>query len=121
MSCAVYNCKSGSHAFDRKIKLFSFPQDPEIKRKWLVACRRTEGELKVEKAQVCELHFGPGYIENRVTRKTTKNVTPRMMKRLVKGSIPTLHLDLEKRIQKKTFNFWTQCQPSTSEPNPKMP
>lgn len=57
-------------------------------------------------ARICEIYFTSDCFEDKLT-KPRSNVKPHMIHRLIQGSIPTLFLNLEKRREKKTYNYWT--------------
>jgi len=48
-TCCIRNCKSrtGGATKTKDIKFFSFPQNPAVKKKWLEACHREEGNLNM--------------------------------------------------------------------------
>ena len=86
-TCGVLSCKNAYvHGPDNNNLVFhSFPNDEEVRKSWIIACRNPNITTKNEKCKrnfVCEKHFTndcyPG--------KGTKN------KRLKKGSKPTKYL-----------------------------
>ncbi|XP_011883397.1 PREDICTED: THAP domain-containing protein 1-like [Vollenhovia emeryi] len=103
--CAVPNCQNRSRCFLQKenIKLYQFPQEPDVQQKWLEACGRKEGDIKLRKAAICEMHFTPDCFENKLTQPRSQHVEPRMIRRLKKGSLPTLYLILGKKDRRE---FW---------------
>ncbi|KYN03089.1 hypothetical protein ALC62_06078 [Cyphomyrmex costatus] len=107
--CAVLNCKSRSRCLFEKegITFFYFPKDTYLKQKWLESCGRKPGDKKLIAARICSIHFTSDCFEDKLTKPSRSNVKPRMIRRLIQGSIPTLFLNLEKRRQKKIYNYWT--------------
>ena len=80
-ACAVRGCSSSSTSGN--VSLFKFPDQLDLKAKWLKAINR-EG-LKVDSHKVCELHFE----SDRVLRYATTS-------RLRFESVPTLKLEFTK-------------------------
>lgn len=99
-ACCVRNCRSRSGRSIRENKnvlLYYFPKERELRRQWLEACQRKEGDIKLSCAAVCERHFVPDCIEEKWTQQRSKN-QPRVIRRLKKGSIPTELLNIPKEI-----------------------
>jgi len=49
--CAIPNCINRSRCLFQKegIKLFVFPREVDLQQKWLEACRRKTGNIKLDK------------------------------------------------------------------------
>ncbi|XP_071572656.1 uncharacterized protein [Temnothorax nylanderi] len=95
-TCCVRNCKSrsGGATKTKDIKFFPFPQNRELKEKWLEACHREEENLNINSSYICKRHFSSDCMENKWTKPRILNTKARLMRRLKPGSIPTQLLDL---------------------------
>ncbi|XP_024879548.1 THAP domain-containing protein 5-like [Temnothorax curvispinosus] len=70
-TCCVRNCKSrsGEATKTKDIKFFPFPQNRELKEKWLETyCYREEENLNINSASICERHFSSDCTENKWTK-----------------------------------------------------
>lgn len=72
--------------FDKTIRFFRFPNDPEAKRSWMKACGK--GQFEVMYARICSLHFTEDdwRLQDRIMN------TPMNKRLLDKNAIPSLHL-----------------------------
>lgn len=59
--CMVRRCNSGHGKNREKKNLFSAPKDLDLRKKWQIAIRRNDIELK-SGFRVCEKHFLPDQI-----------------------------------------------------------
>ncbi|XP_011700993.1 PREDICTED: uncharacterized protein LOC105457806 [Wasmannia auropunctata] len=108
-SCFIKNCKSHTnYVFNKCVKYFSFPQDPELRLKWLEACRR-DGNFKVTHERVCEIHFSSDCIEYRTSKPRSAHISPKIVRTLKKGSVPTELLDLPNKKRKLLHSFESTC------------
>lgn len=57
--CCVPHCTSNSTKTDQELSFHTFPRDPVISKKWIVAIRRDVGiDFRINKeTRVCSLHF----------------------------------------------------------------
>ncbi|XP_018360973.1 PREDICTED: uncharacterized protein LOC108759820 [Trachymyrmex cornetzi] len=103
-ACCIKNCKSRSSGiFSTNIMFYTFPKDEELHKTWLKACDK-DPNYKIKHERVCELHFKPYCIKNKMTMQLKGN-TPRVIHRLEKGSVPTELLNVPKARQKYLYSF----------------
>ncbi|XP_018400046.1 PREDICTED: THAP domain-containing protein 5-like [Cyphomyrmex costatus] len=95
--CSVRHCKirSSGPSKAKNTKFFWFPKNQTLKKAWLQAINRSEEELNINCAKVCQHHFSPDCLEERWTKLRNKDTKSRNIVRLKIGSIPTLLLDVQ--------------------------
>ncbi len=81
--CAVAVCNDKS-----KLTYHRFPSDPQLRKAWIVACRRKD-PFDPDKVRICERHFLPSDYD-RDLRHELLNLPLRKLLR--PGSIPTQNL-----------------------------
>ena len=117
--CCIPLCKNSTYDRDKiktGIGFFSFPSDPELKKRWvqiLSKYRRKGGAdtFSIKKStKVCEFHFSISCIN--VSFNTGK-------KSLVKGSVPSIfkfkQVEIKKKRKSPTKRFVVESESETSE------
>ncbi|KYN29442.1 PREDICTED: THAP domain-containing protein 1 A [Trachymyrmex cornetzi] len=92
--CCIRNCKTRTGRAEESSKVYYFPKEPNLRKKWLEACKRKEEELKQTYSVVCERHFLADCIEEKWTEQRLKNQS-RVIRRLKKDAVPTEYLNIE--------------------------
>ncbi|KAH8019855.1 hypothetical protein HPB51_022827 [Rhipicephalus microplus] len=89
--CCVPQCR-GNYDSTRKVRVFRFPHDEELCRKWVRAVPR-ENFSPTQYSRVCELHFQPedimyetSYVDDRTGRTVT---APLPSSRIRPGAVPS--------------------------------
>ncbi|XP_049269019.1 uncharacterized protein LOC119382267 [Rhipicephalus sanguineus] len=89
--CCVPQCR-GNYDSTYKVRVFRFPQDDELRRKWLRAIPR-DSFIPSQYSRVCELHFAPEDITQEasyIDEETGRTVTaPLLSPRILPGVIPS--------------------------------
>ncbi|XP_035209355.1 THAP domain-containing protein 1 B-like [Stegodyphus dumicola] len=89
--CCVPLCK-GNYNGGPRVHVFSFPRDPELKKKWIYSIKRDNFE-PTKNSKVCELHFSPCDIEKETymhLEETGETLSaPLKIPRLRKDAVPT--------------------------------
>ncbi|XP_018308510.1 uncharacterized protein [Mycetomoellerius zeteki] len=99
-TCCVKNCKNRtSSAFYNNVVFYSFPQDADLRRKWLEACGKDLNH-QIKHERVCGVHFKPEC----VLKSQSTLVKPRIRYLLKRGSVPTELLELPNIRQKR---YWS--------------
>ncbi|XP_045110304.1 uncharacterized protein LOC123504081 isoform X2 [Portunus trituberculatus] len=109
-TCCVPYCK-GNYKTGPRVSVYRFPQQPELRRKWLQAIKRKPftptRHSRVSTIQVCELHFIPADYEHETShfdersgrRLTAKLNVPRLKKDAVPTQIPSCPTYLSSSVQ----------------------
>ncbi len=84
-TCAVAVCKT---PHPPETSLHKFPKDPEIRKKWVAACKRKDN-FKVDSAIVCSRHFTADCFDRDLRSELLEKKRGRILKG---GSIPTINL-----------------------------
>ncbi len=62
--CAVSTCSNSGRKTDRSVSYHTFPKRIDIRRQWIIACKRADG-FNPEIARVCSEHFcDEDYVRN---------------------------------------------------------
>ncbi|XP_045110305.1 uncharacterized protein LOC123504081 isoform X3 [Portunus trituberculatus] len=104
-TCCVPYCK-GNYKTGPRVSVYRFPQQPELRRKWLQAIKR-KPFTPTRHSRVCELHFIPADYEHETShfdersgrRLTAKLNVPRLKKDAVPTQIPSCPTYLSSSVQ----------------------
>ncbi|XP_071640111.1 uncharacterized protein [Temnothorax longispinosus] len=92
-SCVVTGCTSGYGSNPEHVHFFTIPKNPESKKLWKTAIRRTDSFVKSSRA-VCEKHFRKEQImwKRELLDPTGRvlGVTQYKIPRLIPGSVPSI-------------------------------
>lgn len=55
--CAISTCSNNSRRTDKSISYYTFPKRTDIRKQWIVACKRADSYFNPENARVCSEHF----------------------------------------------------------------
>ena len=100
MKCVIKSCKSSNyHAsnYHETLTFHKIPKDIILRNKWLKAIHRNPQEFSVNSSACCSRHFEPHYYITSLKGSLLHTST----KKLKKGAIPTLFLDLEETSWKE--------------------
>ncbi|XP_071574457.1 uncharacterized protein [Temnothorax nylanderi] len=104
-SCCIKNCKNRTCDGDAKgITFFRFPKETSIRQQWLDACKQTETSLKVDSARICSDHFDTNCFIMEFTKRRSKNIPAKELRRLKKGSVPCKMLTLNAERKRKRMS-----------------
>ncbi len=84
-TCAVAVCKT---PHPPETSLHKFPKDPDLRRKWIQACKRKDA-FNAQSAIICSRHFSPDCFERDLRSELLHKKKARILK---PGSIPTINL-----------------------------
>ncbi|XP_044262142.1 THAP domain-containing protein 5-like [Tribolium madens] len=88
--CSVAICKSNAQKAKRggeKIKFFSFPKNPEIRKEWVRRCHRKD-KWDPRNKRICSKHFTDGDYQDSLQAKLL-NIRPEKLK---PTAVPSLYL-----------------------------
>ncbi|KFM79827.1 THAP domain-containing protein 1, partial [Stegodyphus mimosarum] len=90
-SCAVYGCSNTNRKTKGTgIRYFSFPNNPDLINKWLIACKRKD-KVNVKYACVCSQHFNANSYHITMRQRLLNYVAPKC--RILKpDAVPTENL-----------------------------
>ena len=89
--CCIVNCRS-NYTGEESTKVFSFPKEEDLKKRWIRFVNRTDWEL-TSSSYICIKHFEEKYHEKgKISKRLAVNVKP---------VVPTI-LDLKKVISKNS-------------------
>ncbi|XP_077277026.1 uncharacterized protein LOC143905466 [Temnothorax americanus] len=118
--CFVNNCKNRtSHVFNKKVVFYTFPQDPDLRSKWLKACQKNK-EYKDKNERICEVHFQLNCFEERMIKPRSEGIEPHVQRGLKKESIPTEFLNLLNDRHKRLYPFEKSYDSNGVEPSQKL-
>ncbi|XP_035227610.1 THAP domain-containing protein 2-like [Stegodyphus dumicola] len=90
--CAVATCR-GNYKNGPKVAVFKFPNETELRMKWIRSLRRKDGFQPTKHTRVCELHFRSDEIIREIEMYDEKSAklikAPISRPRLKKGCIPS--------------------------------
>ncbi len=106
--CSAVGCDTGRDdklPKDPNVHLFSFPSDPEMVRKWVLALKR-DNFSPTKYSRVCSTHFHDDCLEwrrtDRTTRRSKNRSEFRQKPRLVHSAVPTIFPGLPWYLSKTT-------------------
>ncbi|XP_065091128.1 uncharacterized protein LOC135712072 [Ochlerotatus camptorhynchus] len=85
--CFISGCRTHKDYYERGVAMFSYPRDPDLIIAWNIACSREQGFRPPRYACVCEKHFNPSEIHEKLSGRC----------KLQRGAVPTRFLDGWKR------------------------
>jgi len=91
-SCAVSLCNSTHRTMIKipELTFHKFPTNKTIRSIWISKCKRKD-KINVKNAVICSLHFKK---EDVIIDRISEALNMKYVKKLVKGTIPTLNLPL---------------------------
>ncbi|XP_069670359.1 uncharacterized protein [Periplaneta americana] len=92
--CAVAVCQSvykKTTNYANKVSFFSFPKDEEIRKRWIVACKR-QNKFNPGTSRICSLHFKSEDFELNFRAQLLK-IQPKRPRILKPTAVPTLNLN----------------------------
>ncbi|GLG98444.1 Uncharacterized protein GBIM_05090, partial [Gryllus bimaculatus] len=102
-TCCVRYCTNRSgNIGSGQFKYFYFPKDPELRKKWMMACGKNEATYNANHGRICHQHFEDECFEQE-SIETSDGVgkVNRYRLKLIPGSIPTKLLVLKKARKEK--------------------
>lgn len=63
--CAVSSCSNNARKTGKSISYYQFPKRTEIRKQWIVACKRGDSQFNPDTSRVCSEHFcDADYVRN---------------------------------------------------------